>query len=195
MSEEQFSSPQDSLQLIESMINKAQNRFNENGHLYLLWGWVIFACSIVHFVLAYWKLYDQPQIVWVATWGALIYQMIYIFRKKRKERVKTYTDEIIGYVWLVFVILMALVGFLTGKANAWALMNPLFLVLYGVPTFLTGAIIKFPPLQVGAFSCWILAVVSAFVPFQFQVLFFAIAVLSAWIIPGYLLRSQFNKHN
>jgi hypothetical protein len=195
MSQEQFSSPQDSLQLIESMINKAQNRFNENGHLYLLWGWVIFSCSIVHFVLGYWNFYDKPYVVWVATWGVLIYQMIYIARKKRRERVKTYTDEIIGYVWFVFVILMVLVGFLAGKANAWVLMNPLFLVLYGVPTFLTGAIVKFSPLQVGAVSCWILAVVSAFVPFQFQVLFFAIAVLSAWIIPGYLLRSRFKNQN
>ena len=40
MQEQEFS-PQQSLNLIESMINKARNRFSENGHLYLLWGWVI----------------------------------------------------------------------------------------------------------------------------------------------------------
>ncbi len=195
MSQEQFSSPQDSLQLIESMINKAQNRFNENGHLYLLWGWVIFACSIIHFVVDYWNLYNNPQVVWFLTWGALIYQTIYISRRKKKERVKTYTDDIVGWVWVVFVILMALVGFITGKGNTWHLMYPLFLVLYGVPTFLTGVIIKFQPLQVGAISCWILAIASTFVPTQFQVLFLALAVLSAWIVPGYMLRSRFKNQN
>jgi hypothetical protein len=195
MSQEQFSSPQDSLQLIESMINKAQNRFNENGHLYLLWGWVIFVCSISHFVVDYWNLFSNPQLVWFLTWGALIYQTIYIARRKKKERVRTYTDDIVGWVWVVFVILMALVGFIAGKGNTWQLMYPLFLVLYGVPTFLTGVIIKFQPLQVGAISCWILAIASTFVPTQFQVLFLTLAVLSAWIIPGYLLRSRFKNQN
>ncbi len=194
MEQPEFST-QNSLQLIESMINKAQNRFNENGHLYLLWGWVIFFCSIIHFVVDYWNIYDKPQLVWIATWGAVIYQMIYLARTKRKERVKTYTDEIIGYVWLVFVISMGLMGYVAGKFGAWGLMYPLFLILYGIPTFLSGAIIKFPPLQIGAVGCWILAIASTFVINQYQVLFLALAVLSAWIIPGYLLRSRFKKQN
>ncbi|MBY0476503.1 MAG: hypothetical protein K2Q24_02570 [Chitinophagaceae bacterium] len=184
-----------SLQLIESMINKAQNRFNENGHLYLLWGWVIFICSVVHFVVDYWNIYDRPQFVWFATWAGLIYQMIYLARTKKKEWVKTYTDEIIGHVWIVFVIMMALAGFIAGKSEAWPLMYPLFLVLYGMPTFLSGAIIKFSPLKAGAVGCWVLAIASAFVPAHYQVLFLALAVLSAWIIPGYLLCSQFKKQN
>lgn len=194
MEQPEFST-QNSLQLIESMINKAQNRFNENGHLYLLWGWVIFFCSIIHFVVDYWNIYDKPQLVWIATWGAVIYQMIYLARTKRKERVKTYTDEIIGYVWFVFVISMGLMGYVAGKFGAWGLMYPLFLILYGIPTFLSGAIIKFPPLQIGAVGCWILAIASTFVINQYQVLFLALAVLSAWIIPGYLLRSRFKKQN
>lgn len=194
MEQPEFST-QSSLQLIESMINKAQNRFNENGHLYLLWGWVIFICSIVHFVVDYWNIYDKPQFVWFATWGAMIYQMIYLARTKKKERVKTYTDEIIGYVWIVFVITMALIGYVAGKFGAWGLMYPLFLILYGTPTFLCGAIIKFRPLQIGAVGCWILAIASTFVINQYQVLFLALAVLSAWIIPGYLLRSRFKKQN
>jgi len=195
MSREQFSSPQDSLQFIESMINKAQNRFNENGHLYLLWGWVIFACSVLHFILSYWNISKNAQYVWFLTWGALIYQTIYIARKKKRVRVKTYTDEMIGYVWFVFIMLMVLIGFITSKAGAWNIMYPLFLVLYGVPTFLIGVFIKFAPLQIGAASCWILALASTFVPYQFQVLFISLAVISAWVIPGYLLRSRFKNQN
>ena len=41
-------SPQQSLQLIEGMINKAKNRFPKNGFLYLLWGWVIMISAISH---------------------------------------------------------------------------------------------------------------------------------------------------
>ena len=41
----------DSLTIIQAMINKAKDQFSENGHLYLLWGWVILICSIGHFLL------------------------------------------------------------------------------------------------------------------------------------------------
>ncbi len=195
MNQDPISSPQDSLQFIEQMINKAQNRFHENGHLYLLWGWVIFTCSILHFVVDYWDLYPKPQNVWILTWAALIYQSFYISKKKKQIRVKTYTDEIVYWIWIVFVVLMALVGFIVSKAGAWYIMYPLYLVLYGVPTFLIGVIIKFPPLKAGGISCWLLAVAASFVPAQYSVLFIALAVLSAWIIPGYLLRSRFKLQN
>ena len=41
----------ESLALIESMINKAKDRFNEDGSLYLLWGWVVLLCSAAEFIL------------------------------------------------------------------------------------------------------------------------------------------------
>jgi len=194
MEQTQFS-PKDSLQLIESMINKAQNRFTENGHLYLLWGWVILACSIAHFILDYWQLYDKPYLVWFATWGAFIYQMIYLAKVKRKAGVKTYTDELINYVWLVFVAMMVLVEFILAKSGNWQLTYSAFLILYGMPTFLSGAIIRFSPLRYGAFTCWLLAIASMFVDFHFHVLLLSLGVISAWIIPGYLLRLRSKNQN
>ena len=50
MQEENISG-KESLAIIESMINKAKNQFSENGHLYLLWGWAVFVCSIAQFIL------------------------------------------------------------------------------------------------------------------------------------------------
>ena len=43
-------SAQESMNLISSMIHKAKNQFSENGHLYLLWGWTIFICSVFQFI-------------------------------------------------------------------------------------------------------------------------------------------------
>jgi hypothetical protein len=48
--EEQLSA-HSSLALIESMINKAQNRFSENGTLYLVWGWVVAICALSHYIM------------------------------------------------------------------------------------------------------------------------------------------------
>ena len=194
MQQEDFS-PQDSLTLIESMINKARNRFSENGHLYLLWGWVVLICSSVSFISLY--LYKDYRLfpVWFLTWAAVIYQFIYLFRKKKEERVKTYTDEISASVWLVFVVMGGLLAVILARTNNQSLFNTVLLILYGMPTFLSGVILKFNPLKVGALVCWLLAFISSMIPNEFSFLLLAIAVVTAWIVPGYLLRSRYQKQN
>jgi hypothetical protein len=189
-------SAKDSLQLIESMISKAQNRFNENGHLYLLWGWVILVCSITSFISVYFfGNFKNLMYVWMLTIPTVIYQMFYLSRVKKSTTVRTYTDEIIGFVWLVFVIMGFIVGIIIGRSGQPQLFNPLILMLYGMPTFLSGVILKFSALRIGAVSCWVLALVSVFIPYQFSFLLLAAAVIITWIVPGYLLRSRFQKQN
>jgi hypothetical protein len=194
--EQQDFSAKDSLQLIESMISKAQNRFSENGHLYLLWGWVILLCSITSFVSVYFfGNFKMLMYVWMLTIPTVIYQMVYLSRVKKNTTVRTYADEIISYVWVVFVIMGFLVGIIIGRSGQPQLFNPLILMLYGMPTFLCGIILKFVPLRIGAVSCWVLALVSVFVPYHFSFLLLAVAVIVTWIVPGYLLRSRFQKQN
>src|SRR5438105_3695545 len=102
MQQEEPLSETDSLVLIESMINKAKNQFSENGHLYLLWGWVILICSSTEFIFLKIVHYEKHYLVWFLPWMAVIYQAIYISRKKRTQKVRTYTDEIMGFVWFTF---------------------------------------------------------------------------------------------
>jgi hypothetical protein len=64
-----------------------------------------------------------------------------------------------------------------------------------MPTFLSGIILKFKPLVIGGISCWLLAVVSVFIPMEYQLLCIAAAVIFAWIIPGYLLKANFKREN
>ena len=189
---------QESLALIESMINKAKNRFSENGFLYLLWGWVILFCSLGQFVLLYIVHYPKYYLVWTSTWLALIVQAVYLYKRKKKARVSTYTHEIVGYVWIAFVILMFILGFVVGRmvgTQYYMFANVVFLALYGMPTFLSGIILRFRPLIIGGISCWVLSVIASFTTFQFQLLFLAAGVVIAWIIPGYLLRSRFKQEN
>lgn len=88
------------------MINKARNRFSENGHLYLVWGWSVFVCAIASFAIGYWHLYHRADIAWIGLLIPWLYMMIYLMQKKKQQQVKTYTDEIMAMVWLVFSILM-----------------------------------------------------------------------------------------
>ena len=189
MQTENFS-PDQSLKLIDSMINKAKNQFSENGLLYLLWGWVILICAIGHFILIRLDIFQHPEIIWASCWFVVIFQIFYLVRIKKKEKVRTYSDEIMGFVWLSFCVAIFLAGFIMGRAELFEYMYPLFLVLYGIPTFLSGVILRFNPLKIGGLSCWALAVISVFISPDYTLLLLAAAVAIAWIIPGYMLAAK-----
>lgn len=191
----------ESFQIIQEMIQKARNHFTENGHLYLIWGWVILFCSITHFVLDHF--YHSPYFdrVWMLTWVVLIYQFYYIYKKRRLDRARTYTDKLVGFVWMAFGITLFLSAFaivyVSGKqgVKVFAVLYPIFLALYGVPTFLSGAILKVPPLQRGGIYCWFLSLISIFLPSGFQILLLGAAAILAWIIPGFWLQRHHKKLN
>lgn len=188
----------DSLTIIQAMINKAKDQFSENGHLYLLWGWVILICSIGHFLLMNFFEYKNASMIWMLTWVAVIYQTYYLWKQGKKKKVRTYTDDIIGWVWMTFVILMFLFGFLFAMAlgrQYYQFMNVGFLALYGMPTFLSGITLRFRPLIMGGIICWILSVIACFIHYEYHLLLLALAVIIAWIIPGYILRARYKKIN
>jgi hypothetical protein len=185
----------ESMELIASMINKAKNNFSENGLLYLIWGWVILICCIINFVGDYFLRYPNSYRIWLVADILVILQVFYLRRKFKMSKVRTYTGEINGYVWLVFVVSIILMVFICIKMKYFSLINPLLLVLYGVPTFLSGVIMKFRPLVIGAICCWLLAIISPFITAQFSVLLIAAAIIVGWLVPGYLLKQKFRISN
>jgi len=188
----------ESMQIIQNMINKARNQFSENGFLYLLWGWAILVCSIAHFVLLRYVKFEYHYMVWFLTWIVVIIQIIHLRGQYKKRRVGTYTEDIIKYVWLSFVVVMLIMFVVLGRITGpeyYRYINPIILIVYGIPTFLSGVILRFRPLVIGGLSCWALSILSTFIGYDFQLLLLSAAVLIAWIIPGYLLRARFKKSN
>ena len=188
--EESFNEKQ-SLELITGMINKAKNNFSESGMLYLVWGIAILLCSLMQFILGSLMGYKNVYYVWFLTGPVYIYQAIFLYKKKKKETVKTYTDEIIGYVWICFIVCFFIMIFILLYTRKFELIYSAILVLYAIPTFLSGAILKVKSLLIGGICCWALACISLFVPFNYHLLLISMAVLIAWIIPGIYLRNKY----
>ncbi len=190
-------SPQQSLQLIDSMINRAKDKFAEDGYMYLVWGWMVFICSLLQFLLLHVFKYPFHYIVWFATIPVFVYQYYYISKKHKHQIVKTYTDYIIGYVWITFSIVMVLLGFLIGfltTGEYYTHIIHILLAVYGMPVFLTGVIVRFKPLIIGGIACWILCIISTFIKnYDYQFLLIPLAMLIAWIIPGYKLRASYKQ--
>jgi hypothetical protein len=197
-SEKEFTAAE-SLQLIDSMINRAKDKFAEDGQMYLLWGWMVFICSLSQFILLHFYQYPYHYMVWMLSWILVIYQFWYFRKKKRKQKVRTYTDYIIAYVWITFSITIFLIGFLIGRLTTgeyYSHINPIVLAMYGMPVFLSGIILRFRPLITGGIGCWVLCILTTFINnYDYQFLMIPLAMIIAWIIPGYLLRSRYKKEN
>jgi hypothetical protein len=163
--------------------------------LYLLWGWLIFICCIVQFIAVSVFDYSYGYYIWFSTWILLIYQIFFLAKKRKVRKVKTYTGEINAAVWLVFFISLILVIFIGNFTQKYEIIYPILLILYGMPTFLSGVILKFKPLITGGICCWICSILSVFITLEYQLLIIATAVVAAWLIPGYLLRKKYKKEN
>ncbi|HEX2607294.1 MAG TPA: hypothetical protein VHK91_07945 [Flavisolibacter sp.] len=181
-------SPQQSLELIRSMIDKTKANLSENRIYFLLWGWISFMAIIGQFVLKVLVHYPHHYLVWLITIPASVWTMIYTARHRNDKTVKTYIGESMSYLWtgigISFFILSVIITRTTGGwMNAW----PFFILFYGLGTFISGKFLKFNPLIIGGVISWILAVVSVYVSFDYQLLLAAGAILISYIIPGHLL--------
>ena len=135
--------------------------------------------------------YKNVYYVWFLTLPVYIYQVIFLYKKKKKETVKTYTDEIIGYVWICFIVCFFIILFILLYSKSFNRIYSSILVMYAIPSFLSGAILKVRSLLIGGICCWALACISLFLPYNYHLLLISTAVLVAWIIPGYFLRNKY----
>ena len=76
----------ESIQLITSMINKAKNRFNETGILYLLWGWVVLICCVSQFIASYFFEIENAYYIWYLTWLLLFTRYFFCEKKEIARR-------------------------------------------------------------------------------------------------------------
>lgn len=182
---------QESLQVIQQMIQSAKQEFHDKSFYYLLWGWLVFIASLGQFVLVS---LDSPNsgIVWLLMPIGGVITAIYSRYQKRKQKVKTYYDEFNQHALVAFFVslLIVLVFMQQLQMNCY----PLVMMVYGCWLYISGGALRFRPLIVGGVINWILAVAAFLVDFKLQLLLLAAAVLLGYIIPGYLLKSRYQKN-
>lgn len=181
---------QESLLLIGQMIQNAKQTVQENGVIYLIWGWLVFVASLSQYILLTVVKSEYNYLPWpiLMISGAII-SIIYGNRDNKKEKVKTHIGNFMKYLWIAFGVALAFVLVYMSKIGIQA-GYPLILVVYGIGTFVSGGALNFRPLIIGGICCWILAVISVFVRFEYQLLLLSLAILVSYIVPGHLLNSR-----
>ncbi|MDF7809778.1 hypothetical protein [Hymenobacter sp. YC55] len=185
-------SASDSLRLIQNMIQEAKQDLNDNSFDLLLWGWLVLLAALLHYGLLQIG-FSKPWIAWPILMGlGTVAAFVNGARRSRRQRVRTALGDFMVYLWGGFGVLMImLIG--VGIVSGWSKAYPLIIALYGLGTFATGGALRFRPLVWGGAACWLLATVAFRTAFDTQLLLVAAAVLVAYVIPGHMLKNQYNR--
>ena len=189
--EENFSK-EESFKLINEMILKAKNSHYESGIGPLLWGSVIFVCSIVSFIQLEYNI-DIGFDIWWLTFIAVVPQVYITIKSKKRKIFKGYNDTVMNYVWMTFAISIALLIHYNAHLNYSGESVPLFLILYGIPTIITAGVKNFKPMLYGGIVCWLAAIITVYTNLKTDLLLMALSALCAWFIPGIILRRRYLK--
>ena len=182
-------SNQESLAIISEMISRAKREAAGDGSFqFLLWGSIVAFCNLAQYALD--RLgYEQPYIVWLATIPAVVWSFVHEVQKKRKSRVKSHLNRIIGQLWLgVFVGIAIILAFMSTLSYNH---NPVILVLAALGVFCTGSMIKDPIVRLGGLVLAAGAVIGFMVPMSEQCLVAGIAFIFGYLGPGFYLKSKY----
>ncbi|NMC37207.1 MAG: hypothetical protein GYA41_02655 [Bacteroidales bacterium] len=179
---------EESLQIISEMINKTKVNIRQGIFHFLFWGWLIFFCSLAEYLLFRLTDLENPWYVWLLVIPGSFVSFIYGYVKGKKSPFHTYADMIYMWTWVGFFI-AAVVLFII-ISDRMESVAPYILTLAAIPTFISGFIIRFRPLISGGISFWIFALVAFFGGPVIGPLAVPAAMLTGYLIPGYLLKRK-----
>lgn len=186
-------SPEESLQVIQTMINKTKDAVADDSFYFLLWGWLVFGCCIAEYILKVYIEYPNHSVVWfLMPVGGLI-SWIYGAKQAGKQKVKSFVNESLEYLWMALAISFIVLVFINVGSGAWQTAFTYYILLYAIGTFVSGSLIRFKPLVYGGLINFVLAAVSVRFSFDNQLLVGALAILISYIIPGHMLRAKYQK--
>jgi hypothetical protein len=183
-----------SIQVIREMIDISRNNFRNDGILFILWGWIFFLAAMVRFLLRAFIItqeiasYANKMLIVLLLIGIII-SINYLYN--RRLVVRTYTGQILRYLWGAIIFLNLYILFFQLKANMnidWLLSQ--YMLMLALGTFVTGGIIKFKPLIYSSISFIVLAQGGLFFHSEISILFAAFSFITGLIVPGHILYSK-----
>ncbi len=180
--------PEQSLKVIESMIGQAKQSFQRMSFYFLLWGGLLLLATLgEYFAVAAGMAHGWLGWPVLGTLGGII-AGVHGSKEGRKQGASTFTDRVFMWLWSAFTItlILLIVSLVTQGERP----GPYVSLLTGLPTFVTGALLRFRPLMLGGVLFWVLGLVALFVWPEGGALLFGVALLFGYIVPGYMLKRQ-----
>lgn len=187
--EERTLNPQESLRVIRETIDLAKHSFRDNGFHFLLWGWLVVVASAAHYYLAEIQHAPRPELAWmIMVVVGVPVAFFYEWKRGKREKTKNVLHDWYGLIWLGFGISMLFTIPLAVRGGLSPI--PFILVLVGFATFMSGVLLRFTPLFIGAAVMWAGALWCMFLTPSQHLLVQAGASILGYLVPGYLLNAQ-----
>ncbi len=181
----------ESMKLINEMIGKAKQSYVSKGIASMVWGALIVICSLLTWAQVQYK-FSLGFDIWLLVFFAVVPQVYFSIKEKKQRTFVGHNETIMAYLWTAFGICILILTIYGNKVGANSSAS-LFMMLYGIPTFVTGGVFKFKPMIWGGLICWGLSVGSMFTPFTTDMLFMAACGLFAWLLPGIICWNNYKK--
>ncbi len=191
--DDQIKNAEESFQIIRTMIENEKARLNENGFVYLFWGWMVIVSALLQYALIYADV-KHHYFAWLLMLAGFIFMPFYYSRRNTKNVSLPLTGRVIAYTWIVVGLNIFAVGFLYGY-TAGKLLMFIILMLVSIGTTVSGLTLRFKWLVIGGLLCNLLAFMSIYLNYYYWGVLAILAVIVADLIPGYILRSKYrNSH-
>ncbi|WP_321518878.1 hypothetical protein [uncultured Bacteroides sp.] len=192
--EEKTLTEKESIEIISRMIQETKEGMREgSGNMFLLWGYV---ATIVSLIIYFgYNATGNSNIFWLwwlipaIGWPVMIYML-----KRKKKRVVTYVDKVIGYIWTILgvcAMLVPIFSFTQPIGTFPILFMEALLINIGVT--MTGMVIKYKLLIVSGFIGILFSFMLLFVHGLSCILVFAAMFVVLMIIPGHVLNAASRK--
>lgn len=190
MTETDNFSEKESLKLIDEMIGKAKESYVTKGIASIVWGSLITFCGLANWVeVHYHKNFGD---VWLLTLIALIPQIYFSIKEKKRKSFISHNEITINYVWIAFTFSMFITSFYFSHFRL-GNVSPLIMMLFAIPTFIIGGMTRFRPMVFGGVFCFAASVTSMFTTVEIDLLLMATCGMVAWLIPGLIKWGKYKK--
>jgi hypothetical protein len=188
--------PEESFDIITKAISNFKINYKGNSKSFLLWGWIMSLASFSHFIvikiLLSKEAYELMFLFSIGTWIVFVFSgfiIEYFSNRKRNKDKKVFShlDRFINILWKVTGFSIPVVIFLSIKMEIPP--PPIFLLVMGTATTITGLVIKFKPVTFGGIAFFLFSIVSTFVTKENTLLITGAAIICCYLIPGYFLKS------
>ena len=201
---------QESLTVINEMINRARNNVQKDSATSLIYnGYAVAAVSVLNFILLYLLPVEHLNYAFMVWWLMLPSAVIGHFLQRRIDRssiVKTHIDSIVTSIWKGFAVsVVLLLVILFSMAYSWvsvgqhprfyyfSAITPTIMLMTGMAEFAMAKVCRYRPFLWGALCFWLGALLCFLFTYMLirdgsiQFLILAACMIAGFVVPGHRL--------
>lgn len=186
-------SPEESLQIIQKMIDNSRLKVAENGFHLIVWAIMISIASICQYLMITYRFHlERSWLMWI---GAVVIGFtignIYEYRRHKNQKIeKNKMNRIVDFIWMSFGISSALVWLIAFRYSLYDI-TPLIHISLGAATFISGIVLQIKSLIRGGIIFWVACIICVIISSPANLLINAAAMIIGFLIPGIQLWKKY----